>query len=271
MSQSDTRPTPPAGTPMPTSTADPMERLFLAITKLQADLDTTRAESRMRGEETRECFDQLNRKVDTLTKDDEQLRLADRRLEQRQASTDEELRDFQKEVRSDLKAIREEQRKDREDRDLAHSSFSTTVDAMKRHVEFASEANAAAITTAVSHLGEAAKRFDEVSTNSKTEVQELKATFEASSSDAKAEIQDLKSNDVDQAEALGAIVEELGIQHRVKLGPNPPEDKKPEPTLAKIEQRGQDLESRAKASTLIQALFALLFILEFIVRELSKH
>lgn len=165
---SSSKPTPPAGTPIPTSTADPLERLFLAVEAVQRDVAATRAESRMRGEETREEFDKLNRKVDTLTKDDEQLRLADRRLEHRIASTDEEFKDFQKEVRADVKELREELRKDREERSKSDTSIADTVSAMQRHIEKATDANTITITTAVAHLTDATKRFDEASATARS-------------------------------------------------------------------------------------------------------
>jgi len=66
-------------------------------------------------------------------------------------------------------------------------------------------------------------------------------------------------------EAVGAIVEEFGIEDRVKLGRNvKPGDPKPQRMLAKLDRR-------AKSSTIVQVFLALGVIASVIERALQHH
>jgi uncharacterized coiled-coil protein SlyX len=66
-------------------------------------------------------------------------------------------------------------------------------------------------------------------------------------------------------EALGVVVEQLGVSDRVSLGANSkPGEKQPEPTLEKMEKR-------AKQSTIVQAIIALGVIAEVLSRVIGHH
>lgn len=122
----------------PSPAVDPSLSILAALQEL-------RDESRRRGEETAARFDKLDTKVDKLAIDDEALRLELRRLEQRQAGTDE-----------DVRLMREEIRKDREARTTDKATMSDTIDAMRRFVEGATKANA----DAMARFDDASKKFE---------------------------------------------------------------------------------------------------------------
>lgn len=139
MSESDTKPTPPSG--MPAALA--------AKSDARPSLDEISAPRNDASTAILAALEGLHRKVDNLAKDDEQIRLDFRRLEQRQAGTDEEVR-----------LLREEVRKDRESRNDDKASLVATYEAMQRFVEASAKTNNDAVERVMKANGEAATRFD---------------------------------------------------------------------------------------------------------------
>lgn len=133
----DTKPS--FGVPPLPADVDPSLSILAALREL-------REESRQRGEDTAARFDKLDQKVDKLALDDEALRLELRRLEQRQAGTDE-----------DVRLMREEIRKDREARTTDKATMAETFDAMRRFVEESARASSAAAAAAMARFDTAAK------------------------------------------------------------------------------------------------------------------
>lgn len=81
------------------------------------------------------------------------------------------------------------------------------------------------------------------------------------------EVQDVQRESMlkQSNEALGAVVDELGLEDRVELGRTvPPGEKPPERALKKIERR-------AKNSTLVQLVIAIGIIVSALLQQFSSH
>lgn len=216
----DPKSTPPAGTPIPITLADPMDRLFAAIENVQQEVHATRAESRMRGEETAHRLDKLDKRLDGLEGADKTLTTEFQRLRRQVDELDRRTGTLERDVQR----------------------VGDRSDATSRALEASQAAHASEMKGLIVHVEKATKTLNdrgEAIGEMKTEVDSLKASSDATT------------------EALGAIVEELGIEDRVKLGKTPRPGEKPEPALAKIEKRAQNLEVRVKSSTIVQAIIAL--------------
>lgn len=215
----DTHPTPASGMPAAvaaTSIARPSVALeeisapksdgalaiLAALNELRADVQATRKETRERGEETAKSIARIDKKVDKLAVDDDELRLAQRRLEQRQASTDEEVR-----------LLREDMRKEREARTEDKTKMGETFDAMKRFVEDSAKAS----TSAVDQVAEAAARFDAASAKFDTAANDIEAVkAQSAKQDEHNAKQDSRLDTIDSSVALikgtqDRVANELGL------------------------------------------------------------
>lgn len=184
----NTKPTPPSG--MPAFGGEDHE---IRAPRSTSSIDIAAALSNIENAITAR-FDKLDTKVDKaverLTNDDEALRLDYRRLEQRQAASDEDKRLLDQ----DLRDLREDIRKDREARTNEKATTESTVEAMKRHVESATQATALTVEKAVAKLDAATVRFDSASTDAET----------------KNAFQDKRLDAFDKF--AGAVCDELGIE-----------------------------------------------------------
>lgn len=187
--------------------------ILAALKGVQIEVGGMREESRQRGEETAARFDKLDRKVDRLTSDDEALRLDFRRLEQRQAASDEEVR-----------LLREEFRKDRQGRSEDKESLTQTVEAMKKHVEEATRANREAVERATTHAAEAVERFDSATQRFDQAAIQIGGVKEQNDrQDGRLDRLEMQGDA--QGRACGAILEELGIEPPQGIEkPTPPSD-----------------------------------------------
>lgn len=193
---------------------DATEKLLAAIEAVQAEVHATRAESRMRGEETAHQLEKIGRRLDGLEGADKTLTTEFQRL------------------RSKVDDI--DRRTDALERDTRRTS--ERGEETRRTLEAEQAARASEMAGIIGHIEKAAST--------------LHARGEAIDQ-LKGELDGLSKNDAKQSEALGAIVEELGIQDRVELGPTPkPGEKKPKPVLEKLDRR-------ARSSTIVQVIIAL--------------
>lgn len=231
------RPTPPSGLPAVVAETDEAKRsdeivapradatvaILAALTDLREEVRETREESRKRGEETAASFGKLEGKVDAaverLSEDDQALRLDFRRLEQRQASSDEDRRQLREEVRE----LREEARRDREERSRDKIATTDTFEAMKRYVEDATRSHIETFDRAMKATAANGERFDAaidrvVETNAKQDER----------------IGALEKQGEALSRASGAICDELGLERPEGLEPSPEESERKGGVLQRV-------------------------------------